>query len=414
MLPEVKVDMEEKYQYLRRMKKRYVKANRKERSRLLDEMEAYTGLHRKSLIRLLKTDLKRSQRSRERGPSYGSDLRAIIALTAQALDYPCAERLQPVLLSTAKSLAHWENFHLTPEQEEKLAKISVATLRRILNSIHRDKPRPTPHSLQDRNPWRREVPMLRLPYNIEEPGHMEVDLVHHCGLSASGEYVHTLQMVDIATGWVELVAVLGRSYLVMQDAFLVILQRIPFPIREIHPDNDTAFFNAHLLRFWREKIPGVVFSRSRPYHKNDNRFVEQRNGFLVRSLLGYERLDTVAQTLLLNRIYQKVWVYFNFFQPVRKLVAKETIPAQDGQSNRVKRRFDRARPPLDRLCEKGVLSEEKKRELLALRERINPLQLREEIYQLVEELFSLPNAVPGITEDVFQTLQHIKTPAIAW
>ena len=95
-------------------------------------------------------------------------------------------------------------------------------------------------------------------------------------------------------------------------------------------------------------------------------------------------------------------------------MAKETIPAQGGQSNRVKRRFDRARPPLDRLCEKGVISEEKKQELLALRERINPLQLREEIYQLVEELFSLPNAVPGITEDVFQTLQHIKTPAIAW
>jgi len=148
--------------------------------------------------------------------------------------------------------------------------------------------------------------MLRLPYNLDEPGHMEVDLVHNCGLSASGEYVHTLQMVDIATGWVKLVAVLGRSYLVMQDAFLFILQRIPFPILKIHPDNDTAFFNAHLLRFWKEKIPGVIFSRSRPYYKNDNRFVEQRNGFIVRSLLGYDRLDTVAQTLILNQIYQKV------------------------------------------------------------------------------------------------------------
>jgi hypothetical protein len=214
--------------------------------------------------------------------------------------------------------------------------------------------------------------MLRLPYNLDEPGHMEVDLVHHCGLSASGEYVHTLQMVDIATGWVELVAVLGRSYL------------------------------AHLLRFWKEKIPGVVFSRSRPYHKNDNRFVEQRNGFIVRSLLGYDRLDTVVQTLLLNQIYQKVWVYFNFFQPVRKLVAKEVIPAPDGQSNRVKRRFDCARPPLDRLCETGVLSEEKKQELL------NPLKLREEIYQLVEELFSLPNALPGVT------LAVPSNPTIAW
>jgi hypothetical protein len=148
MLPEVKMDLEgkmtieERYQYLRRMKKRYQKANRQERSRLLDEMEAYTGLHRKSLIRLLK-----SPRAKERGPSYGSDIRAIIALAAQALDYPCAERLQPVLLPTAKNLARWEDLHLTPEQEEKLAKISVATLRRILNSLHRDKPRPAPSFL---------------------------------------------------------------------------------------------------------------------------------------------------------------------------------------------------------------------------------------------------------------------------
>jgi collagenase-like PrtC family protease len=88
-------------------------------------------------------------------------------------------------------------------------------------------------------------------------------------------------MVDIATSWVEPVAVLGRSYLVMQDAFLVILERIPFPILELHPDNDAAFFNAHLLRFWQERIPALTLSRSRPYHKNDNRFVEQRNGFLI-------------------------------------------------------------------------------------------------------------------------------------
>jgi len=194
----------------------------------------------------------------------------------------------------------------------------------------------------------------------------------------------------------------------MQDAFLVILGRLPFPILQLHPDNDTAFFNAHLLRFWQERIPALTLSRSRPYHKNDNRFVEQRNGFLIRSLVGYDRLDTVAQTRLLNQIYPRVRLYFNFFQPVMRLVAKETCSSGDGQPARVKRRFDRARPPLDRLCETGVLSEQKQQELLTLRETINPLQLREEIYQLVEELFSLPNAVPGVTEDVFQTLQCLQ------
>jgi hypothetical protein len=293
MLPEVKMDMEDKmtieerYQYLRRMKKRYQKANRQERSRLLDEMEAYTGLHRKSLIRLLKTDIKRRLRTKERGPSYGSDIRAIIALAAQALDYPCAERLQPVLLSTVKNLARWEDLHLTPEQEEKLTKISVATLRRILNSLHRDKPRPAPHSLQDRNPWRKEVPMLRLPYDLDEPGHMEVDLVHHCGLSASGEYVHTLQMVDIATGWVELVAVLGRSYLVIRPA----AHSLP------HPDNDTTSSASG-----KRKSP-VLSSPAADLITRAITVLLSRG-----SLLGYDRLDTVVQTLPLNQIYQKVWI----------------------------------------------------------------------------------------------------------
>lgn len=411
---EEKMTIEERYQYLRRMKKRYQRADRRERSHLLDEMKAYTGLHRKSLIRLMGTDLQRRPRSRERGPTYGPEIRAIIATVARALDYPCAERLKPVLPQMAAHLVRQGIFSLSPAQEEQLAHISVATLYRLLNDLPRDKPRPPSRSPRDANPWRRDVPMLRLPYDLQEPGHLEVDLVHHCGPSATGEYVHTVQVVDIATGWVEVVAVLGRSYLVIEDAFLVIGQRIPFPIRELHPDNDAAFFNAHLIRFWRERIPGLMLSRSRPYHKNDNRFVEQRNGWLVRSLLGYDRLDTVAQTLLLNRIYSRVRLYFNLFQPVMRLVAKETLPAADGRSARVKRRFDAARPPLDRLCETGVLPAHQKQELLALRERINPLQLREEIYQMVEELFSLPNATPGVTEDVYQTLQvlQIRSPSL--
>ncbi len=100
--------------------------------------------------------------------------------------------------------------------------------------------------------------------------------------------------MDVATGWVKLGAVLGRSYRVMEDAFRQRLRRIPFPIRELYPDNDSAFSNAHLFRFWTEVLPAAVISRSRPYHKNDHRFVEERNPFLVRSWIGDDRLDTRA------------------------------------------------------------------------------------------------------------------------
>ena len=115
-------------------------------------------------------------------------------------------------------------------------------------------------------------------------------------------------MVDVSTGWSELRAVLGRSYRVISHAFDAILQRLPFEVIELHPDNGSEFFNDHLLRFWGERVPGLTWSRSRPYHKNDNRFVEQRNGDLVRGYLGNDRLDTARQTQALNELYDLIWL----------------------------------------------------------------------------------------------------------
>ena len=148
--------------------------------------------------------------------------------------------------------------------------------------------------------------MKRIPWDVREPGHFEVDLVHHCGDSASGEYASTLQMIDITTGWSERVAVLGRGYLVMKDAFRRILARLPFQVREIHPDNGSEFLNHHMVRFWGELVQGVILSRSRPYQKNDNRHVEQKNATLVRAYLGHERLDSVAQVLAMRQLYDQM------------------------------------------------------------------------------------------------------------
>ncbi len=134
----------------------------------------------------------------------------------------------------------------------------------------------------------------------------------------------------------------------MQDASQRIMSRIPFPIREIHPDNGSEFFNHHLLRFWRDKVPGVRISRSRPFHKNDNRFVEQKNFTLVRAYLGHGRFDTVAQTRLLNQLYELMWLYYNFFQPVMRLAAKTPVP--DPKLDwKFKRTFDRPQTPFQRL-----------------------------------------------------------------
>ena len=393
----------ERRKYLRTMKKRYIKANRKTRGRLLDEMEAVIGLDRKTLIRLMNGSLERKPRSRERGSTYGPRVDDALRVIHESYDYICAERLTPNLVQMARHLAAHGELEAAPVLLDQLGRISISTVERRLSRIRQDQPRLPRPKPKPRSKLLRGIPMRRLPWTILEPGHLETDLVHHCGASASGEYVCTLQMIDVATGWSERRAVLGRGYLVMEDAFRYILARLPFPLLEIHPDNGSEFFNHHMLRFWGDIVQGVTISRSRPFHKNDNPRVEQKNSTLVRAYLGYDRIDSVVQVLALNALYDKMWVYYNLFQPVMHLVEKEVIQ-EDGQPARVKRHHDQARTPFDRLCQTDAILPEHREQLEALRDAINPRRLRQEIYDAIEHLFALPGAVPGIVENVHLSL----------
>ena len=403
MADDDRMSLQERRKYLRTMQKRYRLAPRQARGRLLDEMQAVTGLHRKSLIRLMGTSLRPRPRTRQRGRTYGPEVLHALRVISASLDDICAERLQPNLVWLAEHLARHGELEVSPHLLGQLGKISVSTVRRLLQGTPRDRPRLPRKRPERANRLARDIPTRRIPWQEQAPGHFETDLVHHCGPSSSGHYVHTLQMVDVATGWSERVAVLGRSYLVMRDGFRRILHRLPFPVEEIHPDNGQEFLNHHLLRFWQGRTPPVPLSRSRPYHKNDNRFVEQKNDTLVRAYLGYQRLDTVEQTCLLNRLYDRMWLYYNFFQPVMRLTEKTVVP-RPGQHPRIRRRFDEAQTPFDRLCATGVLEQERRQALQQLRDQTNPRQLREEIYHLIDELFALPPAAPGSTQDVYQTL----------
>lgn len=395
--------VDERRKYLRTMQKRYWKASPKERTRLLDEMQAVVDLHRKSLTRLMNGDLARNPRTKQRGRSYGIDVQRVVQVIAEAFDYLCAERLQPNLVWMAEHLAAHGELHLPPGIVQQLEKIGLSTLRRMLHRLSQDQPRLPRKGPEEANRFRRNVPARRIPWNEPEPGHFETDLVHHCGISASGQYVHTLQLIDVATGWSERAATLGRSYRVIQDAFQRILARLPFPVLEIHPDNDSAFFNAYLEKYWQHAVNQLQLSRSRPWNKNDNRFVEQKNSTLVRAYLGFDRLDTVDQTLRLNQLYDKLWLYYNFFQPVMRLQQKLVVP-QDNGRRRIRRCYDRARTPFDRLCATGVLPADVQRRLDLMRQTINPRKLRTQIYALLSTLHDLPCAVEGQTQDVHQTL----------
>jgi hypothetical protein len=383
-----KMSVDERRKYLKLVMPRYVKAGRVERGALLTEMAAVTGLHRKSLLRLLHgpTLDRAPKRPRLRRRRYGAVVADVVRVVWESLDYVCAERLTPVLVPTAQHLALWEELVLTPEVEAGLRTISRATVQRLLQRFQQYTPKLPRRKPQPPSGLLRQVPMERLSWAIARPGSFEADLVHHCGLVTTGEYVHTLQLVDIATGWSERVAVLGRSQEAMVEGFRRVQVRLPFPITHLHPDNGSEFFNNHLIRYFGEEVTGLRLSRSRPYRKNDNRFVEQKNATLVRAYVGYERLDSREQCAALNGLYDQLWVYYNLFQPVLHLVGKETV---DGK---LRRKWDLAQTPYQRLLASGTLPPEQEARLAALHAGTNPRQLREAIYQAVERLWRHPNS----------------------
>jgi hypothetical protein len=404
MSTDERMTVEERYKYLRKMQKRYQKAGRGEKSVLLDEMEAVTGLHRKSLVRLMAGEVERQARQRERGKEYGVEVKAVVRVVAESLDWICAERVQPVLLKTAEQLARHDELVLSAAAREKLERVSISTVRRLLEDVPRDRPRLPRRGPEQANRLARAIPAGRIPWDEPEPGHFEVDLVYHSGPSSSGQFIHSLQMVDVATSWSERVAMLGRGYLVTEDAFGRVLSRLPFPVVEVHPDNDSSFLNDHLVRFWGDQT-STHLTRSRAWQKNDNRFVEQKNATLIRAYLGHDRLDTVEQTLCLNRLYELMGLYYNLFQPVLRLTEKTVVSTPDGRFVRVKRRFDTAQTPFDRLSASGILSPADQQRLQDLHDTLNPRQLRRDIYSLLDQLFALPIADPdGPSQDVYLTL----------
>ncbi len=409
-MPDEPLDINERYKLLRKAQAEYRRADRARRSRMLDDLETYTGLTRKSLIRRLNGSCERRPRRRQRGHTYGPRVDDALRVIAEAHDFICAERLQPNLVEMAEQLARHDELVLDEALREQLGTISVSTVRRRLAIFRQDEPRLKRHR-RPPSARRQGVPIGRIPWDEPLPGHLEVDLVHHCGPQTVGEYVYTLHLVDVTTGWSEAAAVLGRSYLVVGDGLRRCLGRLPFAVHEVHTDNGGEFFTDHLERFFAEGLAGASRSRSRPYRKNDSRFVEQRNGDLIRGYLGDERLDTAAQTRLLNAFYEKLRLYFDFFQPVLRLEAKE--PSADGRG--IKRRFSPARTPFARLCavtvpgekpgeERPLLEEDTRRRLEELRQSINPRALRRELQELLQELWRLPGATPGRTEDVWTTL----------
>jgi len=381
--------VDERYKYLRILHQRYDGADRVTRAALLDEAVQITGLNRKYLCHLLNHPGPiRRPRTRQRGPHYSGHVLHAVAVVAEALDWICAERLQPALRQTAEHLARFGALHLEPAVAAELDTLSVSTVGRMLKRLRQDQPRLPQRRGRAPTGLTATIPAGRLPWDLTTPGYFEVDLVHHCGPETRADYVCTLQWIDVATGWSARVAVLGRSSRAMIQAFDRVVSRCPFPIRAIHPDNGSEFLNHPLVAHFGQRVQGAQLTRSRPWQKNDNRFVEQKNATLVRALLGDLRLTTSAQCQLLNQIYDACWVYYNLFQPVLRQTAKTYSQTPEG-APRIHRQHDVAASPYVRLLRSGVLSAQAAEDLAAIYAVTNPLEFRRAIRSQLARLYAL-------------------------
>jgi hypothetical protein len=301
----------------------------------------------------------------------------------QIFDNPCGQRLEPLLKSETDKLRLLGELICSNEATEKLKRMGSATIDRKLK--HQKE-----IELVKKKYNRKIHPLLyqKIPVKVfgEQDrsvlGNMQIDLVEHCGASAAGEFVNTLTTTDIFSGWTEEEAIMGKSQERSRTGIEQTRARCPFAWEEMHSDGGTEFINNHLFKYAMET--SLEFSRSRPYKKNDNCLVEQKNYTHVKKFIGYLRYDTVAEQALLNSLYRnELRLFKNFFQPVMKLVSKERI---GGKIHRV---YDKPRTPFHRLLELNEITKNKKQELMKTYLSLNPAHLKRQIDKKLDELYKL-------------------------
>ncbi len=377
------MNMQSRNQYLVELRTEYLKTkSKKKRGELLDEAKKRTKLERKYLTQKLKPksnlDKLKSERKKVK-EYYDNSVKPALVVMWKIFDNPCGQRLEPLLKSETDKLRNLGELDCSDAVAKKLETMSSATIDRKLKH--------TKEIELAKKKYGKKHPLLyqSIPVKVfaEQDrnvlGNMQIDLVEHCGASAGGEFVNTLTATDIFSGWTEQSAVMGKSQENTAAGIDDARAGCPFLWKEIHSDGGTEFINAHLFRY--SQYSGLDFSRSRPYKKNDNCLVEQKNNTHVRRLVGYLRYDTVEEQNLLNGIYAHSRLFKNFFQPVIKLVLKERV------AGKIHRKYDKPRTPFLRLLEASEISESKKQELKSIYQSLNPAELKRNIDKKLDMLY---------------------------
>jgi len=374
----VRLPMKCRGSYILGVRKRFSDAEGKaEKTVIIEEVVAVLNYHRKYAIHVLNASTVRGsgRRKRKRSSKY-LPAKPVILKAWEALDFPCAERLHPVLAVTADLLAQHGEVHMSPEVRLLVATISRPTLARLLSKSRSTKA-PRLSVPRKRTQLEQQVPIERYASGELRPGALEIDLVEHNGGSSLGHFAYTLSVVDVATGYSRRRAILGKGQTIVHKELAEIILNWPYAIWGIHTDNGAEFLNHQLIRFCKDRK--IAYTRSRPYKKNDNPHVEQKNFQHVRRLVGYERYDTPEQVEWMNKLYDAYDLYVNLFQPSQKLISK------DRHGSKVKKRYDAAKTPLQRAIEAGVLSPEQTSQYRTMAATLNPLALYRQLEAQVRQ-----------------------------
>lgn len=381
-MPESIMNMKAKNQYLHALitqKGGYHTRRKKERSEILNEYCRVTKQNRSYVIRKIRSGgyvttmrAEKGEERRTRRSLYDGDVVAHLIRLWNIFDSPSGQRMKEQIKTELVRLQRFGEILVTRNMEQKLLKISSSEIDRSLRA-HKEKEK-------FRTKYQRKIhPLLyqKIPTKIGSAqdrftlGNIQIDLVEHCGQKAQGAYMYTLSTTDLATSWWQGGAMLTKGMAGAVRMLNSLRGAYPFLWKEIHTDNDSAFINGHLYRYATSEC--LDFTRSRPYEKNDNFLVEQKNGRVVRRWIGYRRHDTQEELLIMNDLCHLLALYQNFFQPVQKLLSKERI------GSKIKRTLDVPKTPYQRVMESKKISKGKKHELKALYESLNPAELKRQI-----------------------------------
>ncbi len=370
-------------EYTHTLRHRYAQASRAAKSQILDEFCATTRYHRKYAIALLTTPPGRTpQPGRRRAPTYTAQTMTVLGALWEAAGYPWSTRLKallPVWLPWAK-----QHLPISPPVEAQLRTISPSTIDRRLRGRKRRLKRRLYGRTKPGTLLKHHIPIKTDHWEVTAPGFTEIDLVSHSGNSADGEFLQSLNLTDIHTGWSESSAVMGKSQTAVRAAVEVLRTALPFALRGVDSDNGSEFINNHLYRYCEARE--IQFTRGRAYKKDDNAHIEQKNWTHVRKLLGWDRYDSPEALDAINDLYRhELRLMMNLFQPSVKLVGKVRRGA------RLTRRYDAPQTPLDRLAASQGADPATVTALQQLRHRVDPFTLAETIDRKLAKIHRLAN-----------------------